>query len=192
MTEQPGTRINLANFYPRNLFSRMLYRLPVLAWRLGLGPLTGRIILIVTAEGRKSGQPRSVPVEYVRYNGRKYAPVAFSEQAQWYRNVLANPLVTIQTSDGTETARASRVSADEELVAVMEAFMRSDPPLTRWYLKSLGILPTRAEILANKERVHILAFIPTEERAPHGLEVDLAWLWPLALIWVGLRRKRRR
>jgi MYXO-CTERM domain-containing protein len=72
--------------------------------------------------------------------------------------------------------------------------MRRDPPITRWYLRSLGIRPESQSILENKERIHLLRFDPTEGATPPGLDVDLAWLWPVALVWLFLffpRRRRR-
>ncbi len=188
-------RLRIQGIYPRSEWSRQAFRLPFLLWRLGLGPLFGRVILILTTTGRRSGRPRRAALEYHLVNGKKYAVSAFGTRSEWYRNILADPYVTIQSADGSEAAVARRVSDDKELLEVFRVFMRRDPPITRWYLRSLGIQPESESILANKERIHLLRFDPAEAAAPPGLEVDLAWLWPVVLLWLLLffpRRRRRK
>jgi deazaflavin-dependent oxidoreductase (nitroreductase family) len=179
----------MMNFYPGARWARLLAKAPLVAWRLGLGPITGKLFLVLTTIGRKSGLPRHTMLEYYRLNGRKYAACAFGAKAQYYRNILADPRVTIQTADGAEGARAVRVTDDGEMVAVYELFKRRDPPLLYWYLQSLGIESNSKDVVANKERIYFLRFDPVDDVTPPGLEVDLAWLWPLALLaLLGIRR----
>lgn len=186
------TNKNMQSLYPKTEISKILFKLPVILWRLGLGPLTGKLFMIITNTGRKSGKIYRTPVEYHSLNGIKYAVAAFGVRTQWYRNILANPAVTIQTADGTELMSAVRVTHDEELLAVSELFMRRDPPLMRWYLKSLDVEFSRESILANKEELIFIRFDPSNTPAPRGLEVDLAWIWPVLLIWGLLNRLFRR
>lgn len=185
-------RLSIQWIYPRSEWSRQAFRLPFLLWRLGMGPLFGRVILILTTTGRRSGLPRRAALEYHKMGGKKYAVSAFGTRSEWYRNILADPYVSIQSADGSERAVARRVSDDKELLSVFQVFMRRDPPITRWYLRSLGIQPDGESILANKDRIHLLRFDPTGEAAPPGLDVDLAWLWPVALLWLLLFFPRRR
>lgn len=126
-------------------------------------------------------------------NGIKYVACAFGARAQYYQNIVADPRVTIQTSDGTESVLATRVTDGEELLAVYDVFKRRDPLLLLWYLDSLGVKPEADDVLANKERLYFLRFEPADEVTPSGLEVDLAWLWTVALLgvlaWRGLRSR---
>lgn len=172
------------NLYPGSRWARMLFRTPLIAWRLGLGPITGKLFLVLTTTGRKSRLPRYTMVEFYTLKGVKYVTCAFGARAQYYLNIVADPRVTVQTADGTESALATRVTDDDELLAVYELFKRRDPPLLLWYLNSLGIKPAADDVLANKERVYFLRFEPTDEVTPPGIEVDLAWLWPVALLGV--------
>jgi deazaflavin-dependent oxidoreductase (nitroreductase family) len=182
----------MMSLYPRTRWTKLLFKAPLVAWRLGLGPITGKLFLVLTTTGRKSSLPRHTMLEYYKLNGEKYAACAFGARAQYYKNILADPRVTVQTADGTESALAERVTDDDELIAVYELFKRRDPPLLQWYLDSLGIKPEAADVLANKERIIFLRFDPISDVTPPGLEVDLAWLWPLILLAVlGSRRARR-
>ncbi len=183
---------SMQDIYPDTKLKKILFKLPMWAWRLGLGPILGRYIMIITHTGRKSGEPRQTAVEFHNINGIKYIPCAFGIKAQWYRNILANPRVSIQTSDGLERMVAVRVREDDELITVVETLLSRDPPLMNLYLKSLNISPTRKDILVNKEKIIFLRFDPTSDPTPRALEVDLAWLWPLLLLWLWISRPFRK
>jgi deazaflavin-dependent oxidoreductase (nitroreductase family) len=152
-------------------------------WRLGLSPIVGRLFMIITTTGRKSGLPRSTMVEYHRLNGTKYVASGFGEISQWYKNIQADPRVTIQTSDGAESVVAVRITDDEELMDVVELFRRADSAyFVDFYLRSFDVGPTQEEILAKKDRLHLLRFDKTDEATPPGPEADLVWLWPMGLL----------
>jgi len=183
---------NLQEIYPDSQFEKLLFELPMIAWRLGFGPLLGRYLMVITHTGRKTGVSRRTAVEYHTMNGMKYIPCAFGVKAQWYRNILANPRVTIQTDDGTENMVAVRVNDDNELIYIIETILSKNPTMMNWYLNSLGIKPTQKEILDHKKELIFLRFDPTSDPTPRGLEVDLAWIWPLILAFTILRRPKRK
>jgi deazaflavin-dependent oxidoreductase (nitroreductase family) len=83
--------------YPSHPVLRALFKSPILLYRLGLGWLVGRLFMILTTTGRKSGLPRPTAIEYHRLHGRKYVMNAYGTKSDWYRNLLADPLVTIQS-----------------------------------------------------------------------------------------------
>jgi deazaflavin-dependent oxidoreductase (nitroreductase family) len=175
--------LTMQSLYPRQTWAKFIAKAPLVLWRLGLGPITGRGFLVLTTTGRKSGLPRRTMVEYHRLNGKKYIASGFGKEAQWYKNIMADPRVTVQTSDGTERMRAVRVTDDDELIAIIEVFKRVDTPAgIEWYLRSYGVEPTHEDIVAKKDRLYFLRLAPTDEPTPPGLEVDLAWLWPIALL----------
>lgn len=192
MSEAKSVSFTMDQIYPSKPLTRLLFKAPLLTWRLGLGPLVGKIILLLTTHGRKSGLPRHAMLEYYKHNGYKYAVSAFGDKSQWYRNIEADPRVTIQTSEGTEQATAIRVTDDEELLEIVEVFYAHDAPLTSWYLNSSGIEHNPESILANKDQLYFVRFEAGESGAPSGLDVDLAWIWPLALLALLLLPRRRR
>lgn len=185
-------RLTIQMLYPRRKWAKQVFQAPFVLWRLGLGPLFGRVLLVLSATGRRSGWVRRVALEYHKMNGKKYAVSAFGARSSWYRNILADPHATIQSADGSERVIVRRVTDDQELLDVLRVFLRRDAPITRWYLRSIGVPPDRQAVLENKSRIHLLRFDPSGESAPPGLDVDLAWVWPLALIWLILLRPRRR
>lgn len=59
----------------------------VIGFFAGMG-LTPKHMVVIETTGRKSGQPRTVPVNIVEYEGADYL-VAPRGNTEWYRNVLA-------------------------------------------------------------------------------------------------------
>lgn len=165
---------------------------PVYGWRFGLGPIIGRYLMIITQINHRTGNPCKVSLEYFAINGIKYCANLFGVQSNWYRNLLANPRVTIQTSDGTEQMVAVPITQDDEIITVVEWLLNRNPKFGNNFLAELGAQPTRKEILSRKEDFVFLRFDPTSEPTPHGLEVDLAWIWPLLLFWTIIFRPKRK
>lgn len=172
--------------YPESNWHRLLFRAPIIMWRLGLGPLVGRVLMIVTHTGRISGLPRRTMVEYHKLTGIIYAPCAFGPRSDWYKNIVADPHVTVQTANGTSSMIASRVVDDDEILAVYALFRWRDPPLLKWYLQSLDIEDKEKDVLIKKDRIYWLRFDPTESSTPPQLEIDLVWVWPLMMIGFAL------
>jgi F420H(2)-dependent quinone reductase len=75
------------------IMSRLNQRM-VANYRKGFGPT--RMVLLLTTIGRKSGLPRVTPLQYEEIEGVYYLGSARGAQADWYRNILANPQVQIQ------------------------------------------------------------------------------------------------
>ncbi len=183
--------------YPTDDWHKAIYKWPVQLWRMGLGPLMGKIFVLITHTGRKSGLPRRTLTELHLIQGHKYAPSGFGRRSQWYRNIEADPRVTIQTADGSESVIAVRVTDDDEIMALMDSMQNKDGSQIReTYLDSFGIENNREDILAKKDRLYWLRFDPTNEPTPPPLKADLVWIWPLlatlfgGFIWMIIRNRK--
>ncbi len=90
-------------------------------------------LILLTTTGAKSGQPRTTPVAYST-DGDRLVIVASKGGAptnpDWYYNLLANPVVTVET--GTETFQARASVVDE-------------PERTRLYDQHAALMPGFAE-----------------------------------------------
>jgi deazaflavin-dependent oxidoreductase (nitroreductase family) len=73
-------------------------------------------VLLLTSRGRRSGQPRTTPLLYLR-DGERLVVVAskggFSTHPLWYRNVEANPHVEVELG-GARSAMLARRASDAE------------------------------------------------------------------------------
>jgi hypothetical protein len=172
--------------------SRLSSTAPLLAWRLGLGPITGRYLMIITFIDHKTGNPTKTPIEFFQINGIKYVANTAGIQSKWDRNLLADPKVTIQTSDGSEQMVAVPVTQDDELITIIEWLLNNKSSFINPHLRDLGIETNRKDILKHKKELLFVRFDPTSEPTPRGLEVDLAWIWPILLLWSMMTKKRKK
>lgn len=74
------------------------------------GQFAGAPLLLLTTTGARSGQPRTTPVVYTA-DGDRLVIIASKGGApthpDWYRNLVANPEVTVELGEETFQARAT-------------------------------------------------------------------------------------
>ena len=104
------------------------------------GPFKDAPLLLLTTKGRRSGEPRTSPVVYLR-DGEDV--VVFASKAgapdnpDWYHNLLADPSVTVELGAQTYEATAVVTEGEERarLFAAqsekMEAFREYEAKTTR-------------------------------------------------------------
>jgi deazaflavin-dependent oxidoreductase (nitroreductase family) len=98
----------------RMLWWWRLLKLPSrLLYAIGLGPLQGRFVLLLTTIGRKSGLPRVTPLQYEEVDGKYYVASARGVQADWFRNILANPAVEVRVKSQRFDGVAEAISDKE-------------------------------------------------------------------------------
>ncbi len=184
-----------AQIQPGNRVVKALLKAPVLLWRLGLGRFTGHSLMIMTTTGRKSGLPRRTPIQFHAQGGRKYIVTLRGPNTDWYRNMMADPRITIQTAAGSEHVRAHRVSDDREIGDLYSSL--SKLPVMRRWANALGVPLSREAVIAHKDSFILMSLDPTDEHGPSALQPDLWWAWPVAeafalVVWLLVRTLRRR
>lgn len=154
-------------------------------YRLGLGDLLNAIhLMILTTRGRKSGQPRHVPVEYRRHGSSIYLISAWAERPDWYRNLLSDPLATVQLGRKEFSALADPVTDPAEALRALHLFRRIAP---RRYDAVLGrlieedVTARTLPDLSSQFTILRLTIIPDEPTLP-GIPTSLAWVLPFALV----------
>jgi deazaflavin-dependent oxidoreductase (nitroreductase family) len=81
------------------------------------GMFEGRPVLLLTTTGRKSGQPRTAPMMYLRDDGHLYVFASKGgapSDPHWYRNLVADPEVRVQVGAERFAATARTASAEEK------------------------------------------------------------------------------
>lgn len=175
---------------------RWLLRAPLLLWRLGGRPVIGQRLAVLTTIGRRSGRPHRAVVEYVLVNHCVVVASGWGGQADWVKNIEANPVVTVQTAGRTQGCAARRVTDRATLTVVYHA-MRASPALAPT-LYAWGVHPANLdELLAAADRSHFYMLEPISAAAPPPLPEDLRWLTlfafvQLALLALGCVRRGRR
>ncbi len=166
--------------------------LPIWLWRLGLGVLIGQFNLLLTTTGKQSGLIRRFSVPYFFVNGKMYALALPDEQ--WYQNVLANPLATLQSAYGTQPVSVRRVTEPKEMADAFMHLRYHRPTTAAIYLAQAGVQRFPDDLAAAAPRIHLVTFEPTTAQTPPPLEADLSWLTVIGVLILGwlLRRKPRR
>lgn len=95
---------------------RLFVRAPLWLYRLRLGWLFGERLLLLNHTGRKSGRPRQAVIEVLRHDRAADAYIVASgwgERADWYRNILSTPRVSIVVGRRYLAALARRLPQEE-------------------------------------------------------------------------------
>ena len=107
------------------------------------GRAFGSWLLVFTTRGRKTGQPRSVALRYVR-DGAAYVVVGTNwgkpTPPAWYLNIQADPHVEVSVRGQAFQAEARTVRL-EERQPLWEALVRSYPPYERYLKMTTRVLP---------------------------------------------------
>lgn len=144
---------------------RLLFRLPIHFYRMGLGWLFGGRIMLVNHVGRITGKRRQVILEVVAHNANDGSYVAASgwgPAAAWYRNILHTPDVTIQVGRRTIPARGVPLSTDEgaEIMARYASRHRVAAKLLLPRMLGYAVDGSEADFRALGQRIPFIRFVP--------------------------------
>jgi deazaflavin-dependent oxidoreductase (nitroreductase family) len=139
-----------------------------LLYAIGLGPLIGRIILLLTTTGRKSGKKRVTPLQYELIGSDYYLGAARGLQADWVRNIQSDPHVDIRVG-GKYIQGIAEISTDTSRFAdFLEVRLERHPRMIGLIMEKAHGLPRRPsrgqlEGLAEKEALVIIHPQPFSE-----------------------------
>ncbi|MFI6291998.1 nitroreductase family deazaflavin-dependent oxidoreductase [Nonomuraea sp. NPDC050790] len=123
---------------PPTGWRRRMWRLPIGLFRAGLGWMVPHRMMLLTHTGRSSGRARQAVIEVVaREAGSVVAASGFGKGADWYRNVLKTPEVTIQIGGHARPAVAVPLTV-EEGADVMAAYAGRHPAAARRLCALMG------------------------------------------------------
>ncbi len=133
-------RVVMTHLVPRNRPGpvwRVIFKQPIWLYKLGLGWLIGKRVLLLHTTGRKTGKHRITPLEY-SYDPTTdaYTVMAgWGGKTDWYRNARANPQVYVQVGRRAFHAVAhpvSRAGVAEMLAEVIQINPRALRMFARW------------------------------------------------------------
>jgi len=102
----------------------------VVLYRMGVLPLlgAGKTTMLLTTRGRKSGQLRRFPVGYFRIAGQIHLLSGWGKDANWYKNILANPEeVWLQVGFRRFAVRADVLEDPVEIRRTIETLIVESP-----------------------------------------------------------------
>ncbi|MGD0876844.1 MAG: nitroreductase family deazaflavin-dependent oxidoreductase [Anaerolineales bacterium] len=107
------------------------------------GPFAGKSLLLLHTIGAKSREPRINPVACIR-DGDRLVVIASKGGAptnpDWYYNLRANPLVTVETGSEQFQARAS-VATESERTRLYDQMVAMMPGFAEYQRKTTRIIP---------------------------------------------------
>jgi deazaflavin-dependent oxidoreductase (nitroreductase family) len=148
---------------------RLFFKAPIALYRDGPAEIMRhRCVLLLTTTGRRSGLPRTTGVSFMPLDERFIIFSGWGVRSDWYRNLLANPDVTVRV--GRRTLQATAVPVADparrrELMRQMRArAARCGPPNPlRSLLRRTGIFDYEGELdlaLAQGDALPIVELIP--------------------------------
>jgi deazaflavin-dependent oxidoreductase (nitroreductase family) len=112
-------------------------------YAIGLGPLVGRIILLLTTTGRRSGKKRVTPLQYEMIGNDCYIGAARGVKADWVRNIQINPQVEVRVGAKHFHGTAEVVTDPAKFADFMEVRFERHPRMIGFIMEKAHGLPRR-------------------------------------------------
>lgn len=144
---------------------RLLHYPPQAAYALGLGPVFGRLVLLLTTTGRKSGKRRVTPLQYEELDGKIYVTAAYGLKADWVRNIQANPRVEVRIKQRRFQGKALVITDPERIADMLELRLKQHPRMIAAILRSEGLpaKPAREDLTALASKLAMVEITPGVE-----------------------------
>jgi deazaflavin-dependent oxidoreductase (nitroreductase family) len=150
---------------------RTLLTVPILLYRGPLAELLrSRCVLLLTTRGRRTGQPRTGAVSFMPVNDHFVVFSGWGVTSNWYRNIRANPEVTLKVGRRHLAATARLVEDPERRRQFMQQMQARSancgpPRPVRPLLKLTGVFDYQGEI---DMAVAAGGALPVVELFPHA------------------------
>jgi deazaflavin-dependent oxidoreductase (nitroreductase family) len=131
-----------------------------------LGGVLGHRFLELSHHGRNSGRLYRTVLEVVRYDPRAQESIVCSGwgvRADWYRNIIANPRIALETGGRRYEDACFRELAPGENYAIVEEYVRRLPRIARplAYWLGLDVRGSERERRAHSQQLLMVAFQPS-------------------------------
>ncbi len=129
---------------------------------VGLGPIVGRIILLLTTTGRKSGKKRITPVQYEEIDGTLYIGSARGPHADWVRNIAANPYVEVQLKNHHFCGEGELITDPIRIADYLQTRLERHPHMVGAMMKmhNLPPKPSRSQLEELGKTLVVVAIRP--------------------------------
>jgi deazaflavin-dependent oxidoreductase (nitroreductase family) len=127
---------------------KMLKLPPQFLYAIGLGPIYGRIVLLLTTTGRKSGKQRVTPLQYEEIDGQIFIASARGTKSDWYRNIVANQNVKVRVKSRQFSGVAEPATDCKRIADFLEVRLERHPKIVGAILQRQGVSknPSRSDL----------------------------------------------
>lgn len=112
---------------------------PRISRRFREGRKASQLVLVLTTIGRKSGRSHKTPLQYEMLDGAYYVGSARGTQADWYRNILGEPKVTVEIAGKEFPAQAEAISDPVRIADFLELRLERNPKMIRTMMRIEGL-----------------------------------------------------
>jgi len=118
--------------------------------------------MVVTTTGRKSGLPRVTPLQYEEMDGKIVIASARGTKADWYRNILMDPKVTVRVRSREFNGLAEPVENPERVADFIEYRLRKHPRMIGFIMRRDGFPhnPTRRDLVEYSTNRALVIIMP--------------------------------
>ena len=134
-------------------------------YAIGLGPVIGKIILLLTTTGRKSGLKRVTPLQYEEIDGKYYLGSARGLKADWVRNIQANSQVEVRVKSLNFHGQAEVVTDPSRFADFVEVRLQRHPLIVGAIMQrahGLSKHPSREQLEKMAENEALVIITPTK------------------------------
>lgn len=107
-----------------NWLRRRLAKWPMLPYRMGLGLLIARQVLILTTRGRVSAKERRTPLWYVSDGDNIYCLSGWGASSDWWKNLEANPRALLQIGRRRRELRGEVITEPQRVERILSEFQK--------------------------------------------------------------------
>jgi deazaflavin-dependent oxidoreductase (nitroreductase family) len=120
----------------------------------------------LTTIGRKSGLPRVTPLVYDEIDGIIYLGSARGTQADWYRNLHANPNVEVRIGSRQILGWAEPITDPNQVADFLEKRLKLHPFLTSTVMRIEGYDsdPSREQLVTYAKKRTLVAIKPIQSK----------------------------
>lgn len=132
----------------------------------GNGWVVGKLILLLTHTGRKTGKTYVTPLQYEKVNGAYVVGAGRGPKADWFRNVRANPCVHVRVGRSEFDCTAEPVIQPERAADFLQYRLKHHPLMIGLMMKfahGLPMRPSRVQLLELAASTPLVILRPPKE-----------------------------
>lgn len=149
----------------KSFFWKIIKYPPQFIYAIGLGPIYGRMVLLLTTTGRNSGLPRVTPLQYEEIDGDIIIGSARGINADWFKNIQADPHVKVQVRSRKFNGIGEPITDPGRIADFLEYRLRKNPRMIGFIMSREGVSkdPSREELEKHATRKAMVVIKPVIE-----------------------------
>ncbi len=134
----------------------------MLLYRIGLGPVIGKLILLLITTGRTTGLPRVTPLQYEEIDGAIYLGSSRGAESDWFKNAKAHPRVHMRVGSREFEGIAEPVTDPSRIADFIQYRLQRHPRMMGAMLAADGLPrnPNRDELERYVSKLAMLVVRP--------------------------------